>query len=152
MRVTQPFPMAPVSIEPAPQAYAAVLAGVGATLPRRDPVDARVIETVRTGQVWGAGLDQPIAGMKGLAKNNLGHAGNGIITDIAQVGGYPAYEGQPNPDIGNDGIARSWKKKYGLDVNDPELASKDLQGDGYTVIEKYLYGLDPTKKFVWPAP
>jgi len=25
--------------------------------------------------------------MKGLAKNNIGKAGNGIITDIAQVGG-----------------------------------------------------------------
>jgi len=152
VRVDQPFPMAPVTLEPAPQAFTSVLTGAGATLPRRDPVDARVVETVRTGQVWGLGQDLPIPGMKGLAKNNVGHAGNGIITDISQVGGYPAYDGQPNPDIGPDGIAVSWKKKYHLDANDAALASKDLQGDGYTVIEKFLYGLDPTKKTDQPTP
>jgi hypothetical protein len=27
-----------------------------------------------------------------------------------------------------------------------------LQGDGYTVIEKYLYGLDPRKKIDWNNP
>jgi len=32
------------------------------------------------------------------------------------------------------------------------LAQKDLAGDGYTVIEKYLYGLDPTKKIDWNDP
>ncbi len=29
------------------------------------------------------------------------------------------------------------------------LAQKDLQGDGYTVMDKYLAGLDPTKKIDW---
>ena len=53
--------------------------------------------------------------------------------------------------MGVDGIPLSWKKKFGLDVNDPALAQKDLQGDGYTVIEKYLNGLDPTKKIVWSS-
>jgi hypothetical protein len=38
-----------------------------------------------------------------------------------------------------------------LDTNDVSLASKDLQGDGYTVIEKYLNGLDPTKKIDWSS-
>ena len=44
------------------------------------------------------------------------------------------------------------KKKFNLDVKDPELAQKDLQGDGYTVIEKYLDGLDPRKKIDWSNP
>jgi hypothetical protein len=34
-------------------------------------------------------------------------------------------------------------------VNDPDLAGKDYNGDGYTNIEKYLDGIDPTKKIDW---
>jgi len=90
--------------------------------------------------------------MKGLAKNNIGEYGNGIITDIAQVGGYPVYEGDPIPDLGADGIPLSWKKKYGLDPQDPDLASKDLKGDGYTVMDKYLDGLNPNEKIDWSDP
>jgi len=147
VKVDKPLPMPPVKIESAQEAYEAVLANAGATLPKRDAVDARVMEEVRTGKTWGMGKEMPIDPPPGLAKNNIGVAGNGIITDIKQVGGYPEYKGQPNPDIGPDGIARSWKTKYGLDANDAELARKDLKGDGYTVVEKYLYGMDPTKKF-----
>jgi hypothetical protein len=90
--------------------------------------------------------------MEGLAKNNIGQAGNGIITDPAQVGGYPEYKGEPVKDLGADGIPLSWKKKFNLDVNDTSLAQKDLQGDGYTVMDKYLAGLDPTKKIDWSDP
>ena len=54
------------------------------------------------------GQQIPIDPMPGLAKNNIGIAGNGIITDIKQVGGYPTYAGEPSSDIGNDGrIARN---------------------------------------------
>ena len=90
--------------------------------------------------------------MKGLAKNNIGEYGNGIITDPAQVGGYPEYKGEPIKDLCADGIPLSWKVKYGLDTNDVSLAQKDLQGDGYTVMDKYLAGLDPTKKIDWSDP
>jgi hypothetical protein len=90
--------------------------------------------------------------MKGLPKNDIGSAGNGIITDISQVGGYPEYKGEPFKDVGADGIPRWWKAKYKLDTNDVALAQKDLQGDGYTIIEKYLNGLDPTEKIDWSKP
>jgi hypothetical protein len=133
VRVDKPFPMAPVTIQTAQEAYQSVLADVGATLPRRDPVDLRIIEEVRTGKV-------------------TYEAGDGIITDIAQVGGYPKYQGEPAADLGPDGIPPWWKKQYGLDAQDPSLASKDLKGDGYTVIEKYLDGLDPTRKIDWNDP
>jgi hypothetical protein len=131
IRADQPFPMAPVTIQPAADAYAAVLAGAGATLPRRDPVDVRVIQEVRTGKVT---------------------YDHGIITDISQVGGYPDYRGQPEADLGADGIPLWWKTKYGLDPKEADLAGKDLAGDGYTVMDKYLDGLDPTKKINWADP
>jgi hypothetical protein len=152
VRATEPFPMPAVTTQTAPEAYQAVLANAGATLPRRDPVDTRVIEAVRTGKVWGEGQQIPMPRRPGLAKNNIGIAGNGIITDVAQVGGYPEYKGEPDPEIGADGIPAWWKRKYGLDPRDAELAGKDLQHDGYTVMDKYLSGLDPTKPIDWSDP
>jgi pectate lyase len=133
IRVMEPFPHAPLKIQSAEDACQSVLADVGATLPRRDQVDARIISEVRTGKV-------------------TYEEGKGIITDISQVGGYPEYKGQPVTDVGVDGIPLWWKKKYGLDPKDPSLASKDLQDDGYTVIDKYLDGLDPTRKVDWTDP
>jgi hypothetical protein len=127
IRVPKPFPMAPLAIQTARDAYESVLAGTGATLPRRDPVDLRIVQEVRTGKV-------------------TYEAGQGIITDIRQVGGYPEYKGEPFPDLGADGIPLWWKKKFGLDPKDISLASKDLKGDGYTVIEDYFNGVEPRKK------
>jgi hypothetical protein len=39
-----------------------------------------------------------------------------------------------------------WKTKYGLDVKALSLGQKELPGDGDTVMDKHLAGLDPTKK------
>lgn len=152
VRVNKPFPMAPVTITSAREAYQQVLENVGATLPHRDPVDTRIIETVKTGKTIMAGQTVTPTPMRGLSKNDIGTAGSGIITDVSQVGGYPEYKGGPHMDLGADGIPSWWKNKYKLDANDASLAQKDLQGDGYTVIEKYLNGLDPTKKIDWGAP
>ena len=152
VRVDQPFPMPLMTITSAQEAYDAVLKDAGDTLPHRDAVDTRVVEEVRTGKVWSEGKEFLPPQMKGLAKNNYGMAGNGIITDISQVGGYPEYKGEPIKDLGADGIPLSWKKKFNLDVNDVALAQKDLSGDGYTVMDKYLAGLDPTKKIDWSNP
>jgi hypothetical protein len=152
VRVEKPFPMAPIVTTSALDAYENVLKSAGATLPRRDPVDERVINEVKTGRVWSEGKEFTPTPMEGLAKNNFGKAGNGIITDISQVGGYPEYRGEPIKDLCADGIPLSWKKKFGLDPNDSSLAQKDLQSDGYTVMDKYLDGLDPTKKIDWSDP
>jgi hypothetical protein len=152
VRSDKPFPMASLKIQSARAAYESVLQNAGATLPHRDSVDKRVIEEVRTGKVWSQGKEFTPTPMKGLAKNNWGVAGNGIITDDSQVGGYPNYQGEPIQDLGADGIPLAWKEKYHLDTNDVSLAQKDLQGDGYTVMDKYLDGLDPTKKIDWNNP
>ena len=152
VRVEKPFSMAPMKIESAQDAFKSVLENAGATLPRRDSVDERATTETRTGKVWSEGKEFTPTPMKGLAKNNIGTAGNGIITDISQVGGYPEYRGEPVKDLCADSIPLSWKKKYRLDVNDSTLAQKDLQGDGYTVMDKYLDGLDPRKKIDWSNP
>lgn len=123
-RLDQPAPMPHMTIHSAEEAYELVLAYAGATLPVRDAVDERAIRQTRTGEVDYV-------------------EGQGIITDISQVGGYPDYQGQPIEYRHNDGIPDWWKQKYGLDLDDPELASRDPDNDGYTNIEEYLNGTDP---------
>ena len=48
-RQNAPFNTAPVTTQTAEEAYLAVLANVGATLPKRDAIDKRIINEVKTG-------------------------------------------------------------------------------------------------------
>jgi len=152
VRVDKPFPMPPIPIESAQDAYKSVLKNAGANLPIQDSVDQRAIQETSTGKVWSEGKMFTPPHRNDLVKNDIGQAGNGIITDISQVGGYPDYKGDPIKDMCPDGIPLSWKEKYHLDTKDTSLAQADLQGDGYTVMDKYLAGLDPTKKIDWNDP
>ena len=87
-----------------------------------------------------------------VGKNALVFSGSSPEAGAAEVSMPIEYKGEPIRDLGPDGIPLSWKRKYGLDVNDAALAQKDLQGDGYTVMDKYLGGLVPTKKIDWSDP
>ena len=138
------------NIMKAEDAYEFVLNNVGATLPKRDAVDARVINYVRTGKIESKdGLENTIG--KEFIKRRLPADSykKGIITSPDQVGGYPEYKGKPYKDSDGDGISDAWENKYGLNSNDASDANKDLNGDGYTNIEKYLNGINPTTKVDW---
>lgn len=154
MKWDKPFPIDnPFPIMSANEAYDFVMDNVGATFPKRDIVDQRVIEQVKTGKVY---YDKNLNPedfyqfeYRRLPKDSYKH---GIITDVKQVGGYPEYKGKPYKDSDNDGIPDAWEIKYGLNPNDPSDANGDLSGDGYTNIEKYINGIDPTKKVNWKDP
>lgn len=134
IRSETPYPHSYVEVQTAQEAYASVLSNAGATLPKRDPVDERVVNMVRTGTVTYV-------------------EGKGILTDIAQVGGYPEYQGAPYKDNDSDGMPNDWESRYGLDPNDAQDASADANDDGYTNIEDFLNGLDPTApQQEWPTP
>ncbi len=146
----KPFAMPQFKIMKAEEAYEFVLNNVGATLPKRDAVDKRIIKQVRTGKIEVKdGLENTIG--KEYIKRRLPADSykKGIITSPAQVGGYPDYKGKAYKDSDNDGIPDNWEKKYGLNPNDASDANKDLNGDGYTNIEKYFNGIDPTQKTDW---
>jgi hypothetical protein len=158
IRVDEPFPHAPLPKQSAKEAYDSVLANAGATLPKRDPVDERVIKTVRTGEV-ATQKDPNVA----ESLNKVGYTqervhdlveliDKGIITDISQVGGYPEYKGEPYADADQDGMPDAWEMKHRLNPNDASDAAKDLSGDGYTNIEKFIHGIDPAKKTDWKDP
>jgi len=50
-----------------------------------------------------------------------------------------------------DGIEVGWKMKYGLDPADPEVSGQDPDGDGFTILEEFQAGTDPTNKEDSPA-
>jgi pectate lyase len=132
VKLDEPWPAMPINQQSAEEAYETVLARVGASLPKRDSVDARIIEEVRTGAAT---------------------HGNGIISSPSDVGGWPELESAPAPvDTSGNGIPDWWLQKYGLDVHDPEVANQDLNGTGYPNIEEYLNGTDPARFVDYTKP
>ena len=149
IRVDEPFKMSPVTIMDTQKAYNFVLDNVGATFPKRDAVDTRVIKTVRTGKAIYV-KDAPEF-VSPYVKRRLPADSykQGIITDIRQVGGLPEYKGEAYLDSDGDGMPDAWEIANGLNPNDPTDAVKDCNGDGYTNIEKYINGIDTKKKVDW---
>lgn len=111
-----PFQVPAVATTDAAQALAMVLENVGATLPRRDAVDARIVTQVRsrTGR---------------------------LIDSQADVGGWPVYRaGAAEPDVDVDGLPDAWEREHGLSPTDA-ADSAALGPDGYARIEQYLNAL-----------
>jgi hypothetical protein len=152
IKVDEPFKMSQVTIVSAKKAYKNVLSSVGATFPKRDAIDARVVKSVKTGKAIYEADAKPFT--TPYVKRRLPDDSYkmGIITHPDQVGGLPEYNGTPYVDSDNDGMPDAWEVKYGLNPNDASDANGDLNGDGYTNIEKYINGIDPTKKVDWKNP
>jgi hypothetical protein len=108
----QPAPLVTTTL--AERAYADVLERAGATLPRRDAVDERVLYTVRERE--GEVIDHP-----------------------SEVGGWPRLSsGTPPVDTDQDGMPDAWERGFGLDPHDPSDRNGDVTGNGYTNLEDYL--------------
>jgi len=113
-RANKPFEIAPIETDTPEVAYRRILDEAGATLPRRDAVDLRVVKQVREGT-------------------------GRVIDSQADVGGWPKYEtGKPLPDADRDGMADAWEAQHGLNPRDASDAHQDRDGDGYTNLEEFL--------------
>jgi pectate lyase len=124
-RVNTPFEAWPIHQQTASAAYESVLAQAGATLPRRDAVDRRVIEIVRSGKPT---------------------VRDGIINDPKEVGSYPNYAFSPDdvpPDVDGDGMPDAWETAHGLFLRDASDSAADADRDGYTNVEELLNGTNP---------
>ncbi len=123
-RMTKPFPFAPVTTQTAEEAYQLVLQQAGATKPKRDAVDLRVLEEAQTGicrfgDTWGAK--------------------SGIIDSQKSVGGWPELKSEPAPkDSDRDGMPDRWEIENKLDPQNPEDRNGDSDQDGFTNLEEYL--------------
>jgi hypothetical protein len=114
--VDQPFPFGDVVTQSAPDAYKVVLDKAGASR-QRDPIDARVVKSVRD------------------------HTGK-IINSQKDVGGWFEAASTAAPkDTDGDGMPDAWETAHKLNPKDASDASKDRDGDGYTNIEEYVNSL-----------
>jgi pectate lyase len=117
LRAAKPFESRPVTRLQGGKLVDAVVAGAGAILPRRDPIDLRVVESLR---------------------NQAG----GMINSPSEVGGFPNLKNGAAPtDSDHDGMPDDWEKKMGLNPQDGKDAAADRNGDGYTNVEEYLHAL-----------
>lgn len=140
IKVTAPLPMPELTMLPADKAYPYVLDHAGATLPKRDPVDTRVVTQVRTGKIdYIKGVKLPDTQFK-HRRLPIDSYKNGIITDPVQVGGYPTYAGKPYADADKDGMPDDYEKKNGFDAKNPADAAA-IAKNGYANVENYLNGL-----------
>lgn len=119
--VAEAFVVQPVKTTSAQIAYESVISKVGASLPHRDSVDARIIAEVR-------------------------NRGGSIIDSQQQVGGWPELKSAVAPaDSDADGMPDSWERRYGLNPLDPADGSTDNDKDGYTNLEEYLNNTNPNR-------
>jgi hypothetical protein len=121
--VDKPFSITvPLPEQSAVDAYNDVLKYAGAYLPKRDGVDERVINEVKTGTASG--------------KGSFGKPG--IIDSPSAVGGLSTYTTkEPLIDSDGDGIPDEWEIKNGLNPKDDSDRNKK-DANGYTMLEKYL--------------
>jgi hypothetical protein len=56
----------------------------------------------------------------------------------------PPFFIAPIPDADSDGMPDDFETQYGFQINDPQDAAGDLDGDGMTNLAEYIAGTDPT--------
>ena len=132
-KLDQPWPAMPVNQQTAEEAYASVLENVGAILPKRDAVDARIIDETRNGYATYEGIRYEILKAVPDSSKNCG-----IIESHLQVGGWPELKSETAPiDTDHDGMPDDWENKNKLNKENPD--DRNIVGpDGYTMLEKYL--------------
>ncbi|MCS7462147.1 pectinesterase family protein [Paenibacillus doosanensis] len=106
----------PVATDTAQDAYAKVLESAGASLPKRDSLDAKVIQDVKDGT-------------------------GRIINTIQSDGGLPELNSAPAPaDSDHDGMPDDWELQQGLNPNDSSDGALTAS-NGYTNLENYINSL-----------
>jgi hypothetical protein len=107
-----PFPAPRVKTQSADEAFGLVLKNAGASVPKRDPIDTRIVSEVRDGT-------------------------GKIIDNEKEVGGWPVYAFARSEAItGEDGIPIEWKAAHSEHID-----ANTVNADGYTELEVYLNSL-----------
>ncbi|MBB5267214.1 pectate lyase family protein [Algibacter amylolyticus] len=134
----KPWPAMAIKQHTAQEAYKLVLNNAGATLPKRDAVDTRIVNDVRKGVATFEGTTyKQKKDVPDPTKNS------GIIDTPNDVGGWPELKSTSAPtDTDKDGMPDKWEIKNGLNPKDP--SDRNIIGpDGYPMLEVYLNGIKP---------
>lgn len=117
------FPFAPVTTHSPQKACDLVLRYAGASL-KRDEVDVRIVEEVRSG--------------KSTYSGSVGKT-PGIADSQKDVGGWPQLGAAPYPpDSDGDGMPDAWEEARGLNPGDPADANGSKLHAQYDNVEVYI--------------
>ena len=109
--------------ESAEQAFETVLTKAGCSL-RRDAIDTRIAEEVRTGTA--------------VCKGSNGSTG-GLIDTQADAGGWPDLQaGETQKDTDRDGIPDAWEEAHGLNPLSNADGKAETLVSGYSNLDVYL--------------
>ena len=139
-KALSPFPFPPVTTNSPQQAYDLVLANAGATLPKRDTIDRRIVYEAANRIATYSGYTHAYELKYGL-DTTVPH---GIIDSQTDVGGWPVLNSVQAPaDSDHDGMPDDWEIAHGLNPYDP--SDRNIIGtSGYTKLEEYLNELAGT--------
>ena len=112
-------PAIPVTVRPAADAYAAVLAGAGCSL-QRDALDRRLMAELAS------------LGTKGSTIPHTDERGEALVGGLGEVQGGPA-----SLDTDRDGMPDDWEIAHHLDPKNPADGAA-LDASGYSRLELYL--------------
>ncbi|MEO6730330.1 MAG: pectate lyase [Ferruginibacter sp.] len=121
------FPVVAINTSSSEDAYTAVLQHAGATLPRRDTLDKRIMENVknRTGKFIDVQGGYP----------------HGTAYELTKTA-WPTLQSLPAPaDTDRDGMPDDWEKAHQLDPSNGNDASLFTLNKVYPNIEIYINGL-----------
>lgn len=136
LKLTSPWVSMPINQQTATAAYYSVLDNVGASLPRRDSVDMRIVDNTLNGNATFEGTYNQFQTVPDKSKKC------GIIDSQTDVGGWPKLNSTTAPvDTDHDGMPDVWETAHGLNPNDAADRNK-VATDGYTMVEKYLNGIE----------
>ena len=137
LKLDEPWPAIAINQQTAEEAYFSVLDNAGASLPKRDAVDLRIIDEVRNGYATFEGQTYE-KDFKVVDKSKM----CGIIDSQNDVGGWPELKSIPAPiDTDHDGMPDLWETKNGLNPKNAEDRN-EVGKDGYTMLENYLNSIN----------
>ncbi|SNC76159.1 hypothetical protein SAMN06265337_3244 [Hymenobacter gelipurpurascens] len=125
-KADKPFDLGPVTTQSAQEAYTVVLAQVGATRPRRDTLDQRIVRNVmtRTGRLIDVQGGYP----------------HGTPYSVSQKA-WPELKSAAAPvDTDHDGMPDAWETSQRINPKDASDRGK-TSPNGYTMLENYLNSL-----------
>lgn len=134
--VNQAFAVAGTStLETADVALQRVLDYGGANWANRNPIDERIVQSVRTGT--GSVINDLTTGVQATEWST-------VLSQVAS-GGVAPFTRAANWDTDQDGMPDHWEQHLGLDANVANN-NADFDNDGYTDLEEYLNEIS-----AWPA-
>ncbi|MBN2165160.1 MAG: T9SS type A sorting domain-containing protein [Marinilabiliaceae bacterium] len=127
-------------------AFSAVLSDVGATLPKRDAIDERIVKEAN-GEIsiirYAHTIDGQVTPLRGISSGIIDTQDN-LVEDITTQTAWDCYQTVTSDhapiDTDNDGMPDVWESANGLNPNDVN-DFKNITASGYSNLELYLFSL-----------